>query len=296
MPDELFKDEEVSRVHEPYYSQPMCVAIQLAMVDLLRDWSLNPAAVVGHSSGEIAAAYCANAISFDSALRIAYFRGLVVYSIQNSQSEACGMMAVGLSADAIKPYLDKFQHESDHEVSVACINSPRNITLAGPVERLAELKNLLGEDAIFTKILDVNAAYHSKYMASGTTSYNELLGDIDGPVCADETISMISTVTGQAIAKLELRDKRYWISNLVSKVDFSGALTNLLSTGKEQVDIYLEIGPHAAMQSSIRESYEGHSFHYHSVLLRKEPAIDTALETMGNLHSLGVSSCLPQSK
>lgn len=73
--DEISKVAEQSRVNEAEFSQPLCTALQVGLVDLLASWKVSPRAVTGHSSGEIAAAYAAGAISSESAWKISYWRG-----------------------------------------------------------------------------------------------------------------------------------------------------------------------------------------------------------------------------
>jgi acyl transferase domain-containing protein len=77
VPGEFNKDEQSSNIYNPAYSQPICAALQIALVDLLDSWGVRPSAVVGHSSGEISAAYAVGGLSKESALRVAYYRGFV---------------------------------------------------------------------------------------------------------------------------------------------------------------------------------------------------------------------------
>ena len=105
---------EDSRIQEPEYSQPMCTAVQIALTDLLRSWKVQPIATVGHSSGEIAAAYAAGVHTAAEAIVIAYHRGRAV-----SQSRREGLMlAVGLGADQVAPYTQGLN------IAIAAVNSP----------------------------------------------------------------------------------------------------------------------------------------------------------------------------
>ncbi|KAH9236479.1 hypothetical protein K456DRAFT_1790252, partial [Colletotrichum gloeosporioides 23] len=97
--EELQRDEKSTRVNEPRLSQPVCVALQICLVDLLKSWGIRPSAVTSHSSGEIAAAYAAGALTFEEALGVAYFRGALTEKYHTVSSALGGMMAVGLGSD-----------------------------------------------------------------------------------------------------------------------------------------------------------------------------------------------------
>lgn len=126
--------------------------MQIALVHLLNECGVTPTAVVGHSSGEIAAAYAAKAITATEAISISYYRGLIT----GTQTRKGGMMAIGMGRDAVSPYLVD-------GVVVGCDNSPRNVTLSGDEVALEQtLEALKSSDPdIFARRLRVNAAYHS---------------------------------------------------------------------------------------------------------------------------------------
>lgn len=113
----------MSRLGESSFSQPICTALQIALVKLLRSWNVVPAAVIGHSSGEIAAAFCSGAISDVHALRIAYLRGLATSRRVCDGEGGEGMMAVGLSDTNIQEYLNTSTTEcTESLISIGCIN------------------------------------------------------------------------------------------------------------------------------------------------------------------------------
>jgi len=118
--EELLLEKEQSHINEPYLAHPACTALQVALVDLLNSWGIKPARVVGHSSGEIAAAYCAGRISREAAWKVAYFRGYV----SNRRLQLPGaMLAVGLSAAELQPYVDEINQLLPGEVNSKAINS-----------------------------------------------------------------------------------------------------------------------------------------------------------------------------
>ena len=154
MADQLLAPKKTSRISESELSQPCCTALQVALFDLLRRYGIKPEAVVGHSSGEIAAAYASDAITLKEAIIIAYYRGKVLLEIDPSKG---GMAAVGLSADQVQPYLRP-------GVLVGCENSPSSVTLTGDKTVLEEvIQNIKKDDStVLARALQVDKAYHSR--------------------------------------------------------------------------------------------------------------------------------------
>ncbi|KAL2010558.1 hypothetical protein VTN00DRAFT_6365 [Thermoascus crustaceus] len=151
--DELRRDKATSRIHEPKFSQPVCTAVQIALVDLLRSWHVEPSAVVGHSSGEIAAAYAAGALSLESAMLAAYYRGLLSSQMAALRNHHGSMIAVGLSAEETEKYIAQV---SVGKMNIACYNSPQSVTVSGDSCAILELERLLQTRAVFSRLLKVN--------------------------------------------------------------------------------------------------------------------------------------------
>jgi len=142
-----------SCLNDPSYAQPIMAAIQIALVRLLRRWGIDAAAVVGHSSGEIAAAYTAGAITGEEAMLVSYYRGKLVSSLSRQGS----MVAVGLGRHQILPLLEA-------GIVLACENSTQNVTLSGDVDAMdASCERIRNNfpDA-FIKKLNIETAYHSR--------------------------------------------------------------------------------------------------------------------------------------
>ena len=142
--EELPNAEQTSQVHEPAYAQPLCTAIQIALVDMLQSHGVNATYCIGHSSAEIAAAYATGAISASSACKIAYFRGQLI--AHNFQKEGkYGMLVLGLSNAGLTRYLAQLQAQvKSLAIFLACLNSPRNITLSGERAQLQLLRHTGG--------------------------------------------------------------------------------------------------------------------------------------------------------
>lgn len=139
-------------IKKTLYSQPLCTAIQIALVNYLQRCNISPIAVIGHSSGEIAAAYAAKAITAEEALAISYFKGLAL-----TQATPGSMAAVGLGQKQAAEFLCE-------GVVIACYNSPNSVTLSGDadsLDRVLEKITTQLPDA-FVQKLNVDMAFHPR--------------------------------------------------------------------------------------------------------------------------------------
>lgn len=295
---ELMLDEKSSRLHLAAISQPACTAVQVALVDLMTHWGLRPSAVVGHSSGEIAAAYAKGSISRQDAWLIAFHRGRLSGSLPELAPHLDGsMLAVGLGSKDVQKYLDEV---ADSSVVVACINSPASTTLSGGSSSIQKLETLIKEDGHFARRLKIDTAYHSPHMETIAQQYLESIADIR-PKLEEVNIKMFSSVTGSLINSTDLGPS-YWVSNLLNRVNFLGALQSLCgisedgktgAAAKTCADILVEIGPHSALQGPIKQTLSSNPntsrLSYLSVLRRGQSAAITALEAVGELFCHGYS-------
>lgn len=135
------------------FSQPLCTALQIALVDLLATWKITPTGVVGHSSGELAAAYAAGALSSDDAIIAAFYRGYVCKTAKKTG----GMAAIGIGKTEVSPFLAS-------GVRVACENSGSSVTLSGDLDVLESVMSRIKEARpdILVRKLQVEMAYHSR--------------------------------------------------------------------------------------------------------------------------------------
>lgn len=143
---------DISRISEAAIAQPATTALQIGIIDILLEWGLAPSAVVGHSSGEIAAAYAAGALTMREAIITAYLRGVAVMKITKSGA----MAAIALSRHETSNFLMT-------GVEVACENSPRSVTISGDSEGIDHvIARIKAEHPdVLCKRLKVDTAYHS---------------------------------------------------------------------------------------------------------------------------------------
>ena len=292
IPDELSKDADASLLDLAYISQPACTALQLALVDLLKSWGIRPAAVVGHSSGEIAGSYAAGALSLESCMKIAFFRGQVTKAFKSKCPKLHGaMLAVGCDEIEIKPYLESLK---TGKVVVAAINSPASLTVSGDKDGILELQGILEAKNVFNRKLRVNMAYHSHHMELIAQDYLDLLADIT-PLDVSE-VDFYSTVTGTTVESLVLQPL-YWVANLISTVRFSEATANLCGKASGDarnvpIDFLIEIGPHSALEGPVKQTIKSKLddpslIDYASCLIRTKNAVETSLQLAAKLCASG---------
>ncbi|EEP76517.1 hypothetical protein UREG_01366 [Uncinocarpus reesii 1704] len=277
--DELVADASTSCVNQAEFSQPLCTAVQIALVDLLASWGIKPTVTVGHSSGEIAAAYTAGKISRMEAIIIAFYRGQAVRDIDTSGS----MLAVGLGADAVKPYIAEIPG-----VTVACHNSPVSVTLSGDTSALEVVREKLEKENIFARTLKTGGkAYHSKHMEPASVNYVRLIQRAKSALPFDPpsplAITMVSSVTAAPISSGMQIDEHYWAANLVSPVMFSQAVEQASSLS---VDMLIEIGPHSALAGPVKQIRAEHKLEnlaYLPTLVRGQDCATQLLKLAGEL-------------
>jgi acyl transferase domain-containing protein/NADPH:quinone reductase-like Zn-dependent oxidoreductase/ubiquinone/menaquinone biosynthesis C-methylase UbiE/acyl carrier protein len=291
--EEVTKAKSESRLHEAELAQPSTTAIQIALVELAKEWGVLPDSVIGHSSGEVGAAYAAGYLTQEQAIKIAYFRGFS----SGLAKKGCGkgsMMAVGVGEYDVEPYLDQL---TQGVVVVACQNSPSSTTVSGDDAAISELSELLTKDSIFNRKLNVETAYHSHHMQAAAPDYKAALGDIVDNGSPDTGIEMFSTVAGGL--KTDGFGADYWVENLVSKVRFCDGLHALCeakqasssSRGSQAQRIFIEMGPHPALAGPTRQCMADlvvpMPYSYTSALARGSGAVQTALTMAGQVFNQG---------
>ncbi|PVH94279.1 hypothetical protein DM02DRAFT_693560 [Periconia macrospinosa] len=284
-----------AHIHNPEFSQPLCTAIQIALVKLLETFNIFPDVVIGHSSGEVAAAYTVGALSLRSACEAAFHRGRLAGRIAATSTLKPGaMMSVNLAESEAETYLAKASLTG--RVSVACINSPNNVTISGDENAIDQLQKDLEKDEVFARKIKTGVAYHSPAMHEVSEEYLSSMGRLEPrELQSGKNPVMVSTVTGQMAANTNLLKPQYWVDNLVSPVRFADALQYIVHTaprvdGLKPITNYLEIGPHGALQRPVRDSlaYAGNSAaQYNSALSKQDSPSKTILQLVGQLFISG---------
>ncbi|MCP3800287.1 SDR family NAD(P)-dependent oxidoreductase [Allokutzneria sp. A3M-2-11 16] len=269
--EEFKRDKANSRLTETLFAQIGNFVVQAGLTELWKSWGCEPLAIVGHSVGEVAAAYAAGVYSLEDALAVSFHRA-------NQQARLAGrgaMLAVGLSAEELEPYLVD-------RVCVAAMNSPTATTLAGDRDALEVVEARLCEAEVFAKMLRVEVAYHSHHMDEIREPLLMALRDIRP---RPAVVPLFSTVTGKRMEGTEF-DAEYWWRNVREPVRFAEAVDHLLDL---EPGIVLEVGPHPVLAPAIGEALVGkrNPATVLASLRRDRPEGQMVRETLGAVYAAG---------
>jgi acyl transferase domain-containing protein/NADP-dependent 3-hydroxy acid dehydrogenase YdfG len=247
--DELLASNENSRLAEAALSQPLCSAVQILLVDILRAAGITFTAVVGHSSGEIGAAYAAGFLSAKDAIRIAYFRGMHAKLAASPSPNAPrgGMMAVAESPDAARMIC---ANDFQGRLQLAAINSSSSVTLSGDEDAIDAAENLFKAKGTFARKLKVDTAYHSAHMAFCADPYYNSLQKCriePLPQSAEAGPLWYSSVYNGEVMDQSRLTNQYWVDNMCQTVLFADALAEAVKNNGP-FDIAIEVGPHPALK------------------------------------------------
>ena len=220
-------------------AQPLLFAIQVGITRILQAEGVAPVAVLGHSVGEVAAAWACGALSLTDAVEVIYQR-----SAQQGKTAGTGQMtAVALSVEALESLL--LTHGLD-QLAIAGVNSPCGLTVAGPVAQLDALEVVLAAQGTRFKRLDLDYAFHSPAMDVIEQGVRDALAGVSARTGA---VPFISTVTGGPLAGDSL-DAEYWWHNIRQPVLFHAAVSHLAAQGN---NVFVEIGGHPVLSGYVNE-------------------------------------------
>ena len=238
--DELAAEEGSDRMALTEVAQPTLFAVQVGITEMLRAWGVSPSAVVGHSVGEVAAAWACGALSLEQAVRVIAVRS----AQQGSTRGHGGMTAIGLGEDAVKALLR--DAGLTDQIVVAGVNSPRGVTLAGDLEDLQAFELRLAEREVFQRRLKLDYAFHSPAMDPIAEPLQRELRVLRPRT---SRIPFYSTVVGNRLAGERL-GANYWWRNVREPVQFQDAITAMIAHGH---NCFLEIGPSAILRNYVSD-------------------------------------------
>ena len=264
----------------------LCTAIQIAIVDLLDSWGIRPRAVVGHSSGEAAAAYSAGLLRASEAITTSYYRALAIVKCRVPGA----MLAVGLGATEVQKYID-----GQADLFLACHNSPESVTISGKSEDIDDLGQRLRGAGIFArKVMSSGNANHSPMVGPAAEYFtNVFRNSLPHSSIMVERVAkapMYSCITTGLVDGEDVGIK-YWGRNISDPVLFNQATQSLL-TSEPSIDHIIEIGPHSALAGPIRQikvalGYSDERLTYLPSLIRASNGVDDMLRLAGALFLAG---------
>ncbi|AEO57481.1 polyketide synthetase, partial [Thermothelomyces thermophilus ATCC 42464] len=246
--EELVAEGSKSKLHLAEYAQPLCTALQILLVDLLTAANVKFSAVVGHSSGEIGAAYAAGVLSARDAIVTAYYRGVHTKLAGGPDGQRGAMLAVGTSPEDAEDFVSLPRFEG--RIGIAACNSPTSVTLSGDADAIEEAKEVFEDESKFARALRVDKAYHSHHMRPCSDPYVASLRKAgvtaNKPRDGCKWYSSVhdgAVLTGHANEEL---DSVYWARNMAQTVLFSTAVES--ACAEEQYTIAIEVGPHGTLK------------------------------------------------
>lgn len=239
--EEMLKDEGESQIKRTEFAQPGNLMVQIGLTAALKAEGIVPDAVVGHSVGEVASAWASGMLSLEDALLVSRERS----RIQATTAGTGAMLALGMSREeaeaAIAPH--------GGLVSLAALNSPIGVTVAGDRDALETIRVKALEWGTFARMLDVEVPYHSPLMEPLKPA---LRASLAGLAPRSARLPLYSTVTGDLIDRSDRRfDARYWCDNVREPVYFADAVTAMIGDG---YTLFVEVGPHPVLRRSINET------------------------------------------
>ncbi|WP_186002044.1 type I polyketide synthase [Corallococcus sp. Z5C101001] len=273
--EELEASAEASRMALVDVVQPVLFAVAAGLAALWRSWGVEPKAVIGHSMGEVAAAYVAGALSLAHAARIICGRSQLLRRVSGQGA----MLAAELTLDEARDAL--VGHEQ--RVSVAVSNSSRSTVLSGHRESLEVISQALQARGVFWRWVKVDVASHSPQMDVIKAELLEVLASVAPTTAA---VPIYSTVLD---AETDGRDfePAYWVRNLRDPVLFASAVRRARAAGH---DVFIEMSPHPILLPAVEQELAdvGEAGEVLPSLRRNESERETALRSLAALYARGM--------
>jgi acyl transferase domain-containing protein/SAM-dependent methyltransferase len=272
--DLLYGATADARVDDTRFAQPGLFALQCALATLWRSWGVQPAAVLGHSVGEYAAACVAGACTLSDGLRLITARGRLTGGLP---SAAGAMAAVLAPVQEVRAAVEPF----GKWLSIAAVNGPESVVVSG---RLAELEGTCErfvQQGYRVERLRVSHAFHSPLMEEAARALAEEAGAV---VFREPEVSLISTVTGRAVGCKELSRAEHWRRQVRETVQFERAMAAVKSC-----EVFVEIGPGSTLLGLGRELVGGDGCVWAPSIRRKSGEKQQMAESLAGLYARGVA-------
>jgi len=237
--EQLFAENLADRLRHATYSQPLLLALQVATVCALEQGGLTASAVMGHSVGEVSAAWAAGALSLEQAIEVVTARSRHQESTRGTGS----MAALMLSEREARRFL---KMANAQEVDIAAINSWRSVTVSGPTPEIDRLLAAADKARVSARRLDLDYPFHSALVDPVRAPLLRELEDLEPHASRRK---LVSSVTGEAIDGQSLGAEHWW-RNVRDPVQFDSALARLLNDGYR---VFVEVGPRPVLTSYVRD-------------------------------------------
>ncbi len=286
--DSLFRRYTAQSVMEAITASPMdrlevahrcTVAVQIGLVELLRSWGIEANAVVGHSAGEVPAAYTAGILTLEDAIKVVWHHSLLIEKAKGKGK----MLFIALPVSEVQDTILK-QYQN---LSLAAVNSPKSTVLSGG-EELSEIKASLEAKGVFCRLLRMDLGFHSPQVEPYLPEFKAVLKDIR---LHPPKIPIYSSFHGTFSTKTDDYNGEYWAEHIRKPVQFAPVIQEMIADGYR---IFIEIAPHSVLSDSIHECFENQiggsgksDYLIVDTLKRETDEKEKLLESLSVLYSAG---------
>jgi amino acid adenylation domain-containing protein/thioester reductase-like protein len=265
-------------IHQLRYNQPALFALQAGLVEVWRAWGVLPNVVLGHSTGEYAAAYAAGGLSLESGLRLSLMRGRLMADLQHP-----GLMAtVFAAAERVQPVLQPYRTA----VSIAAYNAPENTVISGAQNAVQELLSDLQAQGMQTQVLQISQAAHSPLMQFILSDFS---AELNRHTFQPLRVPFYSTVQGGLHASGTVLAHAYWQAHLTDSVHFFSAIHGLNEMFGGKL-IFIELGPAPSLSAFAQRCLPDPALHTWLPSLRaKQSDLQVLLSGLGQCYVRGVA-------
>ncbi|MFG3349995.1 SDR family NAD(P)-dependent oxidoreductase [Streptomyces sp. NPDC048018] len=268
--------EDPSGVDATVFTQAGLFAVQAGLVGVLRHWGVTPDVLVGHSIGEIAAAYAAGVFGLEDAARLVVARG----SLMQALPEGGGMLALATGVEQAEKLIDGLC------VDIAAVNGPAAVVVSGPVVDLEQVAGRAEAAGVRATRLSVSHAFHSRLMEPMLEEFAQVAATV---TYREPRVPVVSNVTGEVVS-VELTDPGYWVRHVREAVRFADGLARARELG---VTRFVEVGPEAVLTAMARQSLDDTAEPTFAPLMRRPKdgasAQGTLLAAAAALHVSGAA-------
>jgi len=272
--EEIVRDKEASRLNAPWIAHPVAFAVEIGITSLLASWGIVPEAVIGHSGGEVVAAYVAGLLSLEDAACLLGAHSRAMRQVEGKG----GMLFVGLPFRQVEELIAPFHPD----LSIAAINGPRSTVVSG-LSGMEGFISLLKEQKVFHRVIPTDVAFHSPQIEPALEEFRHAIDKLSP---RPARMPIYSSFRGQLAAADDFGSS-YWVRHIREQVRFAQAIAAMLADGYR---LFVEVAPHPLMQTSLMECFAeaGVKAHAMGTLVRDSGSIDDLLRTLIDLEKSGL--------
>ncbi|SDD18120.1 type I polyketide synthase [Actinokineospora iranica] len=261
-------------IDQTRFTQAALFALEYSLARLWIGWGARPAALIGHSIGEVVAATVAGLFTLPDAVKLVAARGRLMQSV----TAPGGMAAVTAPAEDVAPLLDGYD-----DLAMAAYNAPSQCVVSGASASLAEVTAKLAEQGVTVKPLAVSHAFHSPLM---TEVFDEFRAELNGITFHEPRLTLISNLTGKVARVAQISDPEYWVRHIGEPVDFAAGMAALQRRGKH---VFIEVGPSGALTALAKKCVDAAEHRWITSAHPKDPEGATIRKSVAQLYTAGIT-------